>query len=130
MAELTTLTKDSMENSYLKKLQKSLPYFFTYFKADNILMVSDSNLEAPFAFVVSGSKDEPLLLSVSVDYPRNDHIVEVAITCAQIKNTVPAESFYFSKTGATHVGDDAFKYHHMDVELPIELLEPVSELKH
>lgn len=118
-----------MEHPDLLKLQASIPHFFSYFKSDDILAISETKELLPFVFVINDSDYEHhLLMSLAVDYPHSDKAVEIALWCGKIRSTALTEAFYIAKIGTTYTGDDAYKYYDIETQLPLEEFEPHSDL--
>ena len=118
-------------NPLLLKLQKLITHFFTYFKSDDILAISDTKDSPPFAFVIIDDEyKHHILLSLAVDYPYPDKAAEVALWCSKVKATALTDSFYVAKNGITYVGNDAHKYYELDVDVPLEAIDPISKTQH
>lgn len=117
-----------MENPSLKELQESLPHWFTYFKSDDILAISLSKDDLPYAFVIND--DDRFLISLAVDCHHANVSAALALYCSDVKMTAITESFYIAKNGTTHTNDDAYKYYELDLELPLDEIDPSSATQH
>jgi hypothetical protein len=120
-----------MENKDLLKLQKSIPHFFSYFKEENVLAISDNKDKLPFAFVINDDEYKfHLLLSIAIDYPNAEKAVELALYTNKIKPAAITESFYISQNGTTYTGDEAYKYWSIDLNYSLNEIDPESNTQH
>lgn len=121
-----------MENKDLLKLQKKLKNFFSYFKDDNILAISEDKTTLPFALVIYDEENFPdyFLLSVATDYNNCDVAIEVALWANKIKRSVLSDPFFISQTGNTYTGDEALSQYNLEVELPLDKLKPLTNSLH
>lgn len=115
-----------MQNKILKKVSKSLASHFTYFKHDNILVVSEDKTQLPFAYIVYDNRyPNTLLLSLSLDYFNIHSVSDVVIATSQIYEVNSSESFYISKDGTTHFSEDAYYYFDLENN-KLKDLTPIS----
>lgn len=121
-----------MQNKYLRRVRKALPSYFCYFKADNILVLSEDKSVLPFAYLIHDPIANPnfLLLSLAVDYPHSERAVEVALIANTVLRVALTENFFVSQTGNTYIGQEAFKHYEIECELPLQDIEPSSKTQH
>ena len=117
-----------MENPKLLKLQTKLKNFFTYFKDDGVLVVSEDKTTLPFLYaIVDKHSPESILLSISVDYPTSINVSEITIKSAQVSKTSLTHPFYISiQSGKTFIDDDAYRQWDLD-SIDLNQLEAISE---
>lgn len=121
-----------MDNAALKKIQKRLKKFFTYFKHNDILVVSEDKADLPFAYVIMDEEGYPgiALISYAVNFP---YPVKVANFALEINGLMPvaiAESFFIAQTGNTYWGEEAEKVFEMENLIPLEEIDPLSKDLH
>lgn len=107
----------------LKKIQKRIPKYFSYFKDDHILAISEDKMQLPFCFLIDDDRyPNKVLLSLAVDYPNSINVANL-IVLAKIPMML-VQPFYISTTnGTTYIDDDAF--HRWELEaINIEQLTP------
>lgn len=115
-------------NKKLLKLQKSLNKYFTYFKDENILVISEDKSSLPFLFViVDPNYPTHLILSVAIDYPASTLVLDIAALCSKLGRIAVSHNFYISPySGATHLDDDAYRQWDLDT-IDLEKLESPSK---
>lgn len=117
-------------NKYLKMVRKEIPQYFSYFKDANILVVSESKEVLPFAYIIRDvNTPSHLLLSIAVDYPFSQNVVELALATNKIKPVAISDEFYIAKSGNTHLGDDALKYYDLD-SIDLDNFDGKNEILH
>lgn len=115
-----------MEHPKLVKLQKHLNNFFTYFKDDNMLVISEDKSVLPFCYAIFDKKAaNSILLSVAVDYPTSLNVAEIALKASTIHPTALTHVFYISTNGTTYVDSDAYRQWDLDT-IDMEQIQPVS----
>jgi hypothetical protein len=121
-------TKYKMLNPHLKKAQAKLPNFFSYFKSDDVLIISEDKASLPFACLIfEQSIPDLLLLSICVDYPTSMNVAEIALVASKIYPTAITEPFYISPIdGKTYIDDEAYKKWDIDA-IDLEKLPAASE---
>lgn len=121
-----------MENKYLKNVQKNLKGFFCYFKAENVLVVSEDKSVMPFAYIIADELNYPdtLLLSVAVDFPFAEKVVHVALCANRIQKVALTDQFFIGQNGVTYMGEEADKYYEIETECPLEEIEPLCSNVH
>ena len=121
-----------MDNKYLKKIKSNLTGFFCYFKDKDILVISEDKSVMPFAYLISDEVNYPgkLLISFAIDFPFSEKAAYVALCANRVKPVVISEQFYIAQNGTTYIGKDASKYFEIDVELPLDQLQPESSHLH
>lgn len=119
-----------MENVSLKKLQKKLKNYFTYFKHNDILIVSNDKSELPFAYLINDDENHPdeVLISFSVDFCNAASVAQFVLEINENSDVLVTESFYISKSGMTHWGEEAFKMFTIDNVIDLEGLAAISEV--
>lgn len=118
-----------MNNKYLKRVQKKLDHYYSYFKADNILVVSEDKASLPFAYLIGENPSHPnhLLISIAVDYTYSERVTDVALLANSVKTVALTEQFFISNLGITYIGVEAHKYYQIETELPIEDINPPTD---
>lgn len=120
-----------MRHKYLKKAKKTLSDYYTYYKHDNILVISEDKAVLPFAYlIVDEHYPENILLSTAVDYPHLNKAIDVALSVNSIKKIALTEQFFIAQNGSTYFGNDAYKYHEIESQISLEELEPFSDISH
>lgn len=96
-----------------------------------MLAISEDKTLLPFAFIVEDENFPGLfVMSIAVNYTNSEKAVELALWASKIRLTALMEPFYIAQNGVTHSGENAYKYWDIDVQLPIDLVEPISEELH
>jgi hypothetical protein len=121
-----------MEHKDLKKVQKKLKQYFSYFKHDNILVISEDKTVLPFAYLIIDENNYRgyMLLSLAVDYPYSEKAVELALIANLVRPVALSEQFFIAQSGTTYIGKDAHKQFQIETELPLEDIEPLSDVRH
>lgn len=120
-----------VENTHLLKVQKALKNFFTYFKEDNILVISEDKTTAPFAYIINdATHPTALLLSVSIDYPHSNNVAEIALASSSVRKTQLSDCFFISSVdGSTYFEEEAFERWELE-SLDLSKVEPLSKNLH
>jgi hypothetical protein len=118
-----------MNNPTLRKIQKKLKNYFTYFKHDDILVISEDKADMPFAYIIRDKENYPdcVLMAFALDYCNSAGIAQIVMDISKVETIQIAESFYIAETGLTHWGQDAEKRFAMDLHFDLESLEPINE---
>lgn len=120
-----------MQNKHLKLVKSALSNYFSYFKSPNILVVSEDKSVLPFAYViVEKAHPDHLLLSLAIDYPFPDRVVDLALIVNNIKTVALADGFFVAQTGNTYLGEEAHHYYQIETEVPIKDIDPSSGTLH
>lgn len=121
-----------MENKYLKKVQKHLKGYFSYFKHNDILVISEDKSVMPFAYIMSDEVNYPgiLLLSLAIDFPFSEKAVDLALKANRVLPVAISDKFFVSQMGTTYIGDDADKYYEIETQLPLQEIDPASPNVH
>ncbi len=121
-----------MVNKHLKRVKLALSGYFCYFKHQDVLVIAEDKSVLPFAYLIASEPGHPgqLLLSVAIDYSSSDKVANIALVANKVMPVVISESFYVSKMGVTHMGEEAERYFDMDTFLPLEELDPESKAYH
>ena len=117
-----------MPHPTLLKIQAKLPNFFTYFRDDNILAISEDNMQLPICFLVLEKKK--VMIFLAVDYPNSIKVAHIVLASSSIVKSYITNTFYISMTnGATYLDDEA--YDRWDLEsINLNELEPESKERH
>lgn len=116
-----------MRDEDLKKIANKLKsQFFSYFKDDAILAVSEDKAVLPFAFLIKESKDI-LLLSFALD-SHPSVVANFTLLSNSVKPVFIAENFYISQSGSTYFGEEADKMFAIDNLIDLEGLTAISEV--
>lgn len=99
-----------MAKKYLKQAQSLLPEFFTFFKNNNILVVSEDKASLPFALLVyENEHPNVLLVSLAIDYPDSVVVAHMILALSQKMNIALSDVFYISPSdGHTHFNEEAY----------------------
>ena len=121
-----------MDNKYLNKIRNNLNGFFCYFKDKDILVISEDKSVMPFAYLISDEINYPgkLLLSLATDFPFCDKAVHVALCANRVRETVLSDQFFISNSGITYLGEEADRYHQLEIDLPLDQIMPLTNTKH
>lgn len=116
-----------MEHPKLLKIQALLPNYFSYFKSDNVLTLSEDKTSPPFAYLITNYEyPKEVLLSISVDYPTCINIADLVIKITKVSEIGLSEPFYISNSGMTHFNDDAYDQWSLD-SIDLNSMEPISQ---
>jgi len=120
-----------MENKYLLAIQAALPNYFSYFKEDNALILSEDKASMPFIYIIcDDSYPDELLCSVAVDYPNPILVAEIALTASKVMKTTLSEPFYISPIdGQTYFDQEAYDKWDRDT-LDLNDLAPITTSIH
>lgn len=115
----------------LMKLQTKLTNFFTYFKDENILVVSEDKSQPPFMLlIVEPSHPKHILISIAVDFPNSISAAAVATEVRGMAPTQITKPFYISKTdGYTYIDDEAFDRWELE-SIDLDQLDPENKHIH
>jgi hypothetical protein len=120
-----------MENKHLLKIQKLLNNYFSYFKHDNILVISEDKAVLPFAYIIvdPGYKNT-FLLSLAVDYPNSINVAQLILSVSKYYNLALSEPFFINPNdGITYFNDDAYKQWDLQ-SINLDKIEPASQELH
>lgn len=120
-----------MENKQLLKVQKLLKGYFTYFKHDDILVVSEDKAVLPFAYIINDiNYKDTLLISLAVDYPNSLKVADVVLTISKLINVEISEPFFINPSdGVTYFNEDA--YEQWDLQsINLDKIDPISQELH
>ena len=97
-----------MNHPKLVKIQNKLNNYFSYFKDDDILVISDDKDSLPFCYIIIAS-DHPknILVSIAIDYPISTNVAEIIIHCGRIGDVALTHPFYISPGTGTTFFDEA-----------------------
>lgn len=117
-----------MKSSLIKKIQGSLKNYFTYSKTSDIIVVSASKEELPFAYIISDDINYPDNLLISFALDSSPAIAaNLALEVDRIKEVFISESFYISNAGQTFWGEEALERFQLDHFVDLESLEAASQ---
>ncbi len=118
-----------MESPHTKllNLQARLTNFFSYFKDDSVLVISEDKASLPFCYaLIDDSHPRHILLSVAVDYPTSINVAEIALLSAKVGTTAITHSFYISTlSGKTYLDEEAHDQWELD-GIDMEAIVPYS----
>lgn len=118
-----------------KKLQQlkdvlSSKYFIEE-KHDDILTISPSKNSLPFAIIICDKDlNDELCLSFAADFHDPVEAANLTITIMHTSKVIIYESFYYDKMNNIHWGDQAFEMYEVEGSNLIDIVEPVSNLRH
>lgn len=112
----------------LKKVQKVLYNYYSYFKDDVVLVLSEDKSLLPFAYVLCDvAYPGFILVSFAVDYPFSSKAAQIVLDINKLLPTLIMEDFYIAKNGTTFWGEEALKMYEIDSVVDLEEIEPVNE---
>jgi hypothetical protein len=116
-----------MENKHLKKIQKLLNNYFSYFKSDDVLVISEDKAEMPFAYIINDSRyKNTLLLCLAIDYANPIHVAEVSLKANKVLKLELSEAFYINPmNGVTYFDEDAYYQYNLQ-SLDLDTMVPYS----
>lgn len=117
-------------NNQLLKIQKLIePYFFSYFKDSNILVISEEKQVLPFAYLIIDPNYKGIvILSLAVDYTDCNKTAELMIITSQVLKISLGKSFYISKEGSTYFNEEAYQQWTLDNEFDLNKIEPINQV--
>jgi hypothetical protein len=120
-----------MQNKILTKIQKKLNKYFTYFKDDNILVISEEKSVLPFAYLIADERyPNAILISLAVDYPQSINVAEIICLTSTIYRITLTEPFYIcTSDGKTYFDEEAYTKWELDT-IPLDKIEPLNKNVH
>lgn len=119
-----------MKNYLLKQVKKEITLFYSEFKSDNILSISEDKNLTPFIHVLSDENHVGcLVVSIAVDYPICEKAVDLVLLLNSIAPVIRAESFFVNNKGEMSWGNDAYIQYELE-NIELQDLEPVSDKFH
>lgn len=117
------------DNSLLKSIK--LPNYFTYFKENNILAISEDKSSLPFAFlIIEDEYKDLILLSISLTA---DPVLsaDIALQASLFNEIMLIEAFYVSEVdGMTYFGNEATRQYNLENEIDLMQIESPSSQFH
>lgn len=117
-----------MENKHLLKIQKLLNNYFSYFKSDKILVVSEDKTEMPFGYLIADENyKNTLLLCLAIDYANPLKVADLALQANKVLPVEVSEGFYINPmNGTTYFDEDAYYQYNLQ-SLDLNAMEPISD---
>lgn len=104
---------------------------FARFRDNNSLEISLNNKSLPFAFlVIDDEQFHGIILSLTVEPIDASLIAELTVNLIHIAPLAMGETFYITRDGGCHWGDNAYKYLLLEKDSRLLDLEPVTDLRH